>query len=670
VPDQGLYAPFSFEVGAATAVQFPAYTTQGNLIGAGDAGVQYAATRVTQASCKGDTAMLTLATNDPTGRTIQLVVRPDENGGAAIRVRATLTPDTGVATFSDSFDAASDEQFFGFGGHHDGLSQRGRSVTQWVQQENFGAGPLQVLSDTIPGTGGAYYQFPNGQGATYYSQALFHSSRPYSFLLENTELARFKLAYTARPDAWQVSAAAAELRYVVAPGTPAQRVATLTAINGRHRLPPEWAIGPTLNRGIRVLSPQADTGDTYYAKVIADLARVDADGLPLTSYSIEGWDLMSRIQLADVVTRLRAKNRHPMTYIRAYASVDTGNTEPASVFTTALQNGYCAKTAVGGCYLFGSPFIGGVALLVDHTDAATFAWWRGRVREMLDLGSDGFMQDFGESAMTDMRFANGQTGLSMHNRYPVDYHAATRAVLEEYRASNAARAALAGGDYYFFTRTGYSGRPGAAAYESANFPGDNQTDFAHSNGLASAISDMLSRGVGGAYGYSTDIGGYLDEITGATSKELFIRWSELAALTPVFRVHNSSTNGERFPWDFDADTEALWKRMAELHLRAKPLILTLWREAVATGMPIARPLWLQFPDDRAGWLQDQEFMLGPDVLVAPVVEQSATAREVYFPAGCWQHGETSARYQGPGTQSVAAALTSLPWFTRCGTNPF
>jgi alpha-glucosidase (family GH31 glycosyl hydrolase) len=124
------------------------------------------------------------------------------------------------------------------------------------------------------------------------------------------------------------------------------------------------------------------------------------------------------------------------------------------------------------------------------------------------------------------------------------------------------------------------------------------------------------------------------------------------------------------PWDYDTETEAIWTQMANLHIRAKPLILKLWSDAQTTGLPITRPLWLVFPDDREGYKQDQEFMLGDDVLVAPVVMQGATSRDVYFPQGCWQHGDSGAQFNGPKHQSVDAPLASLPYFFRCGTKPF
>src|SRR3712207_5818613 len=159
---------------------------------------------------------------------------------------------------------------------------------------------------------------------------------------------------------------------------------------------------------------------------------------------------------------------------------------------------------------------------------------------------------------------------------------------------------------------------------------------------------MLNRSIGGAFGFNTDIGGYIDSYVDDLDKELYVRWAQWAALSPIFRVHNSCcSQGVVMPWDYDAETLRLWRAAAELHRRARPLIRSLWREGRRSGMPVTRPLWLQCPNDPRAAEQDQEWLLGPDVLVAPVVEDMARERKVYFPAGCWQHAETGKQYRGP-----------------------
>ena len=184
------------------------------------------------------------------------------------------------------------------------------------------------------------------------------------------------------------------------------------------------------------------------------------------------------------------------------------------------------------------------------------------------------MQDFGEQVQRDMHFADGSTGRTMHNRYPVIWHRLSRRILDDWQRDHPER-----GPIWFFTRAGYSGRPGSAAYEMGNFPGDETTDWSAGSGLRSLAPDMLNRAVGGAFGYTTDIGGYIDFIAPPPNAELFTRWSEWAALTPYFRVHNSASTGTRMPWFYGAETLATWKSLASLHQRALPLI----REPVEAG---------------------------------------------------------------------------------------
>jgi alpha-glucosidase (family GH31 glycosyl hydrolase) len=254
--------------------------------------------------------------------------------------------------------------------------------------------------------------------------------------------------------------------------------------------------------------------------------------------------------------------------------------------------------------------------------------------------------------------------MTMHNRYLILYARATREAVTAYARRHRGR------QPWFFTRAGYTGLPGSTAYEGGNFPGDETTSWDHQSGIASLTSDMLGRAVDGAFGFATDIGGYYDLTTPPTTKPLFLRWAEWAALSPVFRLHGSGRAGTHTPWSYDAETVRVYNQLSHLHERAVPLILKLWREAARTGIPVTRPLWLQYPRDPAARGQDQEWLLGPDVLVAPVVVNGATARTVYFPAGCWRSPESGRTYHGSRTVRVRAPLDQLPYFFRCGRRPF
>ncbi len=648
-------APLSYLVGTNEPAVFPASQWVGNLQGVVRAGVDFSARDVVAATPSGGGVKLTVSTNDPTGR--QLIVTVTPAGRGAMRVRATPSDATGVATFGDSFVSPAGEAFHGFGGRHNALDQRGQDFYNWLDQENVGAGELQPGANP---TLGDTYLFPNGAQAAYYVQSSFVSNRGYGFLLDQSELSHWRLA-SDRPDAWQVEVAAPSLDYVVAPGSMRRAAATLTARTGRQPVPPRWALGPMLDREVAYPS---QTAASYQQQVEADLRDIARYRLPLTAYRIEGWQFVPKAWLRSVIRRLRARGIHPLVYFRAFVGKDTIGTDDPAQYDIATSKGYVATNAAGQPYTFVSNF-NQPAALVDFTNPAAVRWWQQRIRDALALGADGFMLDFGEQTLPDMHFKDGSTGTQMHNRYPILYQRATRAAVRQFQREHPHRS------FFFFTRAGYTGSPGTAAYENANFPGDETTDWSRSSGLASLAPDMLNRGIGGAFGFGTDIGGYFD--VGPyqpTTKELFIRWAEWAALTPVFRLHGSVSAGVHTPWSFDQQTVATYNRLSRLHMRARSLIMRLWKRGRRTGMPIARPLYLAYPGDSRAASQDQEWLLGADVLVAPVVQQGATQRDVYFPRGCWRSPLTGLRVNGSGSRTVAAPLDQLPFFFRCGRRPF
>ncbi|MFN8162154.1 MAG: glycoside hydrolase family 31 protein [Solirubrobacterales bacterium] len=647
-----LYAPLSFLVGSEALQQYDGGLFGGNLESGQRSGVQYAATRVLGARRSGGGSVrLRLATSDPSGRTLSLRLAPA--GCCAISVRADAHPAAGVATLGDSFVSGPGEGYFGFGGRHIGLDQRGKAFSSFVNEENVDG----LTGWGIGGDGTSLY--PNGPPAAYYPQAEFVSSRGYGFLLDQPQLARFKLAVDG-PRRWNVAASARGLRYVVAPGSPRRAIATLTSLSGRQPLPPRWALGPMMDRLVKNFG---ETQADYEGNLLADLRDLRRHRIPIRAYRIEGWGfpggnhglalhtfVAPEVQ-ARVIRTLRSRNIHPIAYLRPWVEPDSA----------AVERGWVATHADGTPYLTSST-TGRPIALIDFTDPAAVRYWKRQVRAVFGLGFDGFMQDFGEEVLFGMRFHDGETGRTMHNRYLILFHRATREVIESYERSHPNRR------LWFFTRAGYSGHPGSTAYEGGNFAGDGTTDWSRSSGLASSTPDMLNRAVGGAYGYGTDIGGYFDLTTPPTTKELFIRWAEWAALSPIFRLHGAGPTGTHAPWTFDAQTVRIYRRLSRLHLRAAPLILRLWRAAGRTGIPPTRPLWLSDPADRRARRADQEWLLGPDLLVAPVVEQGATSRRVYLPAGCWRDPD-GRRYAGRGNATVAAPLATLPYFRRCGTDP-
>ena len=647
------YTPFTFTVGAASVNPFlisPLWL--GDLWEAGTGGMQYAATGVVSTRSVPQGQELTLSTDDPSGRT--LAVTLSSNSG---RLRVSVVPSstTGIVAMGDSFTSPAGERFAGFGGVHSGLDQHGARFANWVQEANVGAGPLSPVFNVLFATsGGPHYLFPGGPQSAYYVQPQFVSTAGYGFLLAQPELADWHLD-SDRPDAWQVNVAATHLDYEVAVGDPGQAISALSAANGRHRVPPAWALGTQLDR--RIVTGQ--TGSDYAAVIRSDLANILANNLPVTAYRIEAWLTLDPTVLRQIISEFGAHGIHVLLYVRSFVSMDPlRNTSPDD-YRYAVANNYVATHANGKPYICGSPnaALGGQSAVIDFTNPAAKAWFQGKVIEELETGADGFMSDFGEQTLPDMHFANGQTGLTMHNTYPAIYQQAVREAVESFEQSHPGR------NIWFYNRAGYTGSTG---YEGGNFPGDESTDFSVASGLGALIPDMLNRGLAGAYGYGTDIGGYQDLLAGPTTKELLVRWSEMAALSPIMRLHGAHS-GTHMPWDFDQETVDIFRQVSELRRRAIPLISATWATAASTGVPLSRPVWLAAPNDPQAWAADQEWMIGSDVLVAPVVTQGAVSRKVYFPPGCWSRQDTAGSYNGPSEATVSAPLASLPYFARCST---
>ena len=172
---------------------------------------------------------------------------------------------------------------------------------------------------------------------------------------------------------------------------------------------------------------------------------------------------------------------------------------------------------------------------------------------------------------------------------------------------------------------------------------------------------MLNRAIGGAYGYGTHIGGYWDlgsdlQPTRGNAAALGGLGRPVAHLPPARRPrgHRACPVDLRTPHRTSSPTASL----ACTSVRSP--ILALWKEADETGVPIT-PAVPRYPSDPGAAAADQEWLLGPDVLVAPVVQEGVASRAVYFPAGCWRSPESGQEVLGPVSSAVGATIGEVPF---------
>jgi alpha-glucosidase len=193
--------------------------------------------------------------------------------------------------------------------------------------------------------------------------------------------------------------------------------------------------------------------------------------------------------------------------------------------------------------------------------------------------------------------------------------------------------------------------------------GDQETDWSETDGLPTVVPAMLNLSLSGIPFVTHDIAGFSGTVAPPSTKELYQRWTELGAFTPIMRTHEGARKQLNWSWEKDEETTAHFRRFARIHAALKPEILALAETAAQSSMPILRHLMLEFPDDPRSREISNQFMLGSNLLVAPVVTEGATTKTVYLPPGTWYHIWTGDVYEGDGDVAIDAPIGQPPVFS-------
>lgn len=220
---------------------------------------------------------------------------------------------------------------------------------------------------------------------------------------------------------------------------------------------------------------------------------------------------------------------------------------------------------------------------------------------------------------------------------------------------------------------------GSQRYGAALWSGDIRPDFP---ALKAQIRAGLNVSVSGIPWWNTDVGGFNGgDPDDPAYREVMVRWFQFGVFSPILRLHGyrlphvalgpEMTGGPNELWSYGEEAFGILRDYVELRERMRPYISELMRVASLEGLPVMRPLFFEFPEDERGWTVGDEYMFGPDVLVAPVTVAGAVTREVYLPAGAeWIDYWTGERFSGGGTVEVAAPLERIPLFLREGVRPW
>ena len=569
--------------------------------------------------------------------------------GCALKIE-TLEP--GYDRIWVSFQAEPGEAVWGGGEQMSYLALNGRRFPMWTSEPGVGRDKSTALTRAMDETGmagGDYW-------TTNYPQPTFLTSRWLAIHLAETCYSVLDFTDPAQHEV-EVWSRTAGFELFAAEG-PVALVGQLSERFGRQPALPDWAIGGAIV-GLKDGENSFDRLECFIdsGAAVSGIWCEDWAGIRQTSFGRRlFWDWKhSETRYPDLrrrIAELKSRGIRFLAYANPYLAVD------GSMFEDAARAGHFAlKQDADVPYLvdFGEFDCG----VLDFTREETRAWFAEEVlgKQMLDIGVDGWMADFGEYLPTDVRLADGSDPMAAHNLWPVLWaEVNARAVASRDKT----------GDALFFMRAGFSG---VQAHCPLLWAGDQSVDFTRHDGVGTVITAALSSGlVGNAYSHS-DCGGYTSLFGNVRSEELMMRWCELAAFAPVMRSHEGNRPDDNLQYDSTPELLACFARWSRVHAHLKPYVRRLCDEARRDGLPAQRPLFLHYPDDGALFGVQDQYLYGEDLLVAPVIEQGAMERAVALPGKEPWRNVWTGEDVGPGVHTVPAAIGRVPLYYR-GASPF
>ncbi|MFB7558241.1 alpha-xylosidase [Streptomyces brevispora] len=427
--------------------------------------------------------------------------------------------------------------------------------------------------------------------------------------------------------------------YIVAGPTPKEVLARYTALTGRPALPPAWSFGLWLTTSF-CTSYDEETVTSFVdgmasREIPLSVFHFDCFWMREYQWSDFLWDPDVFPDPEGMLARLKERGLRISMWINPYIA------QKSSLFAEGAEHGYLVRRPGGDIWQW-DLWQPGMAL-VDFTNPAARDWYNSKLQVLLDQGVDCFKTDFGERVPTDVVWHDGSDPERMHNYYAQIYNRTVFELLEKERGHGEAvlfaRSATAGGQQF-----------------PVHWGGDC---FASFTAMAESLRGGLSLSLSGFGFWSHDIGGF----EGTPDPAVFKRWLAFGLMSSHSRLHGNVSY--RVPWAFGEEAVDVTRKFTLLKHRLMPYLYGAAATAHRTGVPMMRPMLLEFPGDPTARMLDRQYMLGPDLLVAPVFTEDGQV-EYYVPEGTWTSLLTGETITGPVWRHETHGFDSLPILVRPG----
>jgi alpha-D-xyloside xylohydrolase len=402
-------------------------------------------------------------------------------------------------------------------------------------------------------------------------------------------------------------------------GDPKEVLSAYTAVTGRSPVPPLWSFGFWMSR----ITYESEAEVREVARRLREY-RIPSDVIHLdTGWFETDWRSNYRFSTSrftdpkDMMSDLAEEGFHISLWQLPYFTAKN------DLFQEIVEHGYNVRNEGGT--------LPAEDAVLDFSNPEAVKWYQGKLAGLLEMGADVIKADFGEGAPLNGIYASGRTGWYEHNLYPLRYNKAVFEVTERVKGEDQGiiwgRSAWAGSQRY-----------------PLHWGGDAENT---NSAMAAELRAGLSFGLSGFTYWSHDVGGFVER----SPRDLYRRWLAMGVLTSHTRAHGAPP---KEPWEYDPAFVEDYRRAVDLKYALMPYV---WAQANASsehGWPMLRTLFFEFPEDPTSWRIDDEYLFGSDLLVAPLFEDSAAAREVYLPPGAWTDYQTGTVYPGARWHRIPA----------------